>query len=215
MRNYMKWVGFTLSAVVMGLSASAQAIMVAPVSINEIYDPSTGEGHFDVFNNSSSGLYMFAVANDGVKSSWSNRPDWATGIVQKADWNADALNAINLSMAPWTGMAPTGWTLPTIGTNSWDSLFGASTNQVVVYMTGIDFFDVASYADNHLVPGGASLNEFRFSTNLLASPFVAWDENGNILMQGNTSETVVPVPAAIWLLGSGLLGLAGVARRRV
>lgn len=209
MKNYMKWVGFALSAVVMGLSASAQA-----VSINEIYDPFTGEGRFDVFNNSSSGLYMFAVANDGVNSSWSNRPDWATGIVQKADWNADALNAINSSMAPWGGEA-TGWTLPTIGTNSWDGLFGATTNQVVVYLTGFNFYDFAGYADDHLAPGGASLNEFRFSTNFPASPFVAWDGNGNILAQGNTSHTVVPVPAAIWLLGSGLLGLAGVVRRRV
>ena len=28
------------------------------------------------------------------------------------------------------------------------------------------------------------------------------------------SNAVVPVPAAVWLLGSGLLGLAGIARRR-
>jgi hypothetical protein len=26
--------------------------------------------------------------------------------------------------------------------------------------------------------------------------------------------TAVPLPAAVWLLGSGLLGLAGVARRK-
>ena len=28
------------------------------------------------------------------------------------------------------------------------------------------------------------------------------------------NSTVVPVPAAVWLFGSGLLGLVGVARRR-
>jgi len=28
-----------------------------------------------------------------------------------------------------------------------------------------------------------------------------------------TESTVVPVPAAVWLFGSGLLGLVGVARR--
>jgi len=30
----------------------------------------------------------------------------------------------------------------------------------------------------------------------------------------SVSTTVVPVPAAVWLFGSGLLGLAGIARRR-
>ena len=34
-------------------------------------------------------------------------------------------------------------------------------------------------------------------------------------MEGTVGQqTVVPVPAAVWLFGSGLLGLAGVARRR-
>lgn len=31
---------------------------------------------------------------------------------------------------------------------------------------------------------------------------------------GTTGTTVIPVPAAAWLLGSGLVGLAGIARRR-
>lgn len=34
----------------------------------------------------------------------------------------------------------------------------------------------------------------------------------NLVLRGNS--TVVPVPAAVWLFGSGLLGLIGVARRR-
>jgi len=32
---------------------------------------------------------------------------------------------------------------------------------------------------------------------------------------GTTPETVVPIPAAVWLFGSGLLGLIGIARRRI
>lgn len=37
---------------------------------------------------------------------------------------------------------------------------------------------------------------------------------GNATVSLNGTATLVPVPAALWLLGSGLLGLAGVARRR-
>ena len=39
------------------------------------------------------------------------------------------------------------------------------------------------------------------------SPFV-------FLTAGNITGTVVPVPAAVWLFGSGLLGLVGMARRK-
>lgn len=35
-----------------------------------------------------------------------------------------------------------------------------------------------------------------------------------LIMSGTGSATVVPVPAAVWLMGSGLLGLVGLARRR-
>lgn len=37
--------------------------------------------------------------------------------------------------------------------------------------------------------------------------------NGNVVST-DIVNTAVPVPAAVWLFGSGLLGLVGVARRR-
>jgi len=48
--------------------------------------------------------------------------------------------------------------------------------------------------------------------------FDAGDDNFNSNFAsgtwGNYSTTVVPVPAAVWLFGSGLIGLVGVARRK-
>lgn len=46
--------------------------------------------------------------------------------------------------------------------------------------------------------------------------FDAYDDGGNLVSGTWTSfqMTPVPVPAAVWLFGSGLLGLAGVARRK-
>jgi hypothetical protein len=45
-----------------------------------------------------------------------------------------------------------------------------------------------------------------------------WVDEGGIFDVNPTftagTVTIVPVPAAVWLLGSGLLGLVGVARRR-
>ena len=54
---------------------------------------------------------------------------------------------------------------------------------------------------------------------------LVWSDPFSVWVAGHTitgiatvslsgSATLVPVPAALWLLGSGLLGLAGIARRR-
>jgi hypothetical protein len=42
------------------------------------------------------------------------------------------------------------------------------------------------------------------------SPFAAFSESSGVI----TGSTTVPVPAAIWLFGSGLLGITGIARRK-
>jgi hypothetical protein len=51
-----------------------------------------------------------------------------------------------------------------------------------------------------------------FSFNSL---FTSFDDYGNLFGDWITVEvTAIPVPAAVWLFGSGLIGLAGVARRK-
>lgn len=69
---------------------------------------------------------------------------------------------------------------------------------------------------NSDINGNASHNIF---TSTGGMNVVGVDANGNILSLATrakvTQTGVVPVPAAAWLLGSGLLGLIGVARRKV
>ena len=47
-------------------------------------------------------------------------------------------------------------------------------------------------------------------TAMTAGPFVGFSPT----FSGTATMQAVPVPAAVWLFGSGLVGLAGVARRR-
>ncbi len=53
------------------------------------------------------------------------------------------------------------------------------------------------------VPDGFDLTNFNFNSNVLYPHGVA-----------TVTISAVPVPAAVWLMGSGLLGLVAVARRR-
>ena len=50
-------------------------------------------------------------------------------------------------------------------------------------------------------------------------PAESWDDDAEFFQTGFSStsnvDTFVPVPAAVWLFGSGLIGLAGLARRRM
>ncbi|WJW75206.1 VPLPA-CTERM sorting domain-containing protein [Thiohalobacter sp. IOR34] len=64
----------------------------------------------------------------------------------------------------------------------------------------IDAMDYSLYSDLSNVP---------YVTNGVAYNY---DENGNLTAIADLSA--VPVPAAVWLFGSGLLGLVGVARRK-
>ncbi len=43
---------------------------------------------------------------------------------------------------------------------------------------------------------------------------VSMADNGTVTFTGNGGPPPVPLPAAVWLFGSGVLGLVGVSRRR-
>ncbi len=45
-------------------------------------------------------------------------------------------------------------------------------------------------------------------------PFAGFNANFNANMTPTPDPSAVPVPAAVWLFGSGLLGLVGIARRK-
>lgn len=117
-------------------------------------------------------------------------------------------------------------------------LFGLDSLSDVQTLSGIDGLDAAD-AGNLLVLSldsrrlaevdpatGSVLGMFNLaSLTPQAIEGVTVDELGNIYLvaedtgTGNSrllvlSPSPVPVPAAVWLLGSGLAGLAGVARRR-
>jgi len=61
-----------------------------------------------------------------------------------------------------------------------------------------------AYSNRLKFLGGTNQIEFRAAGNDLTDYFYI----------RSADATVVPVPAAIWLFGSGLIGLVGIARRK-
>jgi hypothetical protein len=128
----------------------------------------------------------------------------------------------------WNGITPTAVQLNKNSGNA-SSVFGTATASAGVF----DSTTVASNPANWYLLGGATgVSGLGTAWNLYGVTGVTNPNNGNsgpialsllgtatlsangVTFGAATSGTPVPLPAAIWLLGSGLLGLAGVGRRK-
>ncbi|NOT10791.1 MAG: hypothetical protein HOP23_02990 [Methylococcaceae bacterium] len=101
-----------------------------------------------------------------------------------------------------------------------------SSGQTGWYLANNIYFTMAVYDFSNLSIAFTDANNWRFSGDLLMSP-----ENGGMLQGASLNDvgdfclgtgsyagcgqvSSVPVPAAIWLFGSGFLGFAGIANRK-
>jgi len=93
----------------------------------------------------------------------------------------------------------------------WAQTFNATTQ------TGIGSFTIDPGAAWSSVANGQIILSYdlfsRSPVDALFNPDTDTLSNGNLLT-ASASVTVVPLPAAVWLFGSALVGLAGFARRR-
>ena len=101
-----------------------------------------------------------------------------------------------------------------------DSILGAGTNTASFTGT-IDvngtFYTSADASVSTLTFTDGSLVDFNFVAldSSFNSNFLEFDDFSDMAGQwGAVTISPVPVPAAVWLFGSGLLGLAGIARRK-
>jgi hypothetical protein len=95
-----------------------------------------------------------------------------------------------------------GTTLLSGSFDSWS--FGPVGSNEVFNGSGPDIKDIGLLRELGVDPS-TPFNFFGFSVE---------SSNGSVISTDIVNTAVVPVPAAVWLFGSGLLGLVGVARRR-
>ena len=84
---------------------------------------------------------------------------------------------------------------------------GSSRTELLTFsISGVDGDSIHDYAV------GSTLNPS--SGEYFAAHIAGFDETYGVDSAQFSGSTVVPVPAAVWLFGSGLIGLAGIARRK-
>jgi hypothetical protein len=156
-----------------------------------------------------SGAAALLTVDDVINLPTGTSKDWSA----KANSNQNGFGNFDMTVVAGERLDPT----LTFSTNL--GLDQSATDSILDYVaTNTDGFVFAAHISgfedlNPLDPidpidgtGECTVDEeenYSAGCNILTSVFVATD-----------SLTPVPVPAAVWLFGSGLLGLAGIARRR-
>lgn len=196
-----------VSACVLTLSTlSAEAALVSRLGGQAYYDDQLG-------------ITWTANADINGLDTWDNQVAWAAGL------NIDGV---------------TGWRLASMDVNGDGGVVSCAYDQVdcmdneyghlfnygagTVYGNGISvsnpgpFSNIQSgfsWSGTDLGPSSATASAFTFFSGGQVSEltksfnFSAW-----AVHEGDVGASTVPVPAAVWLFGSSLLGLAGVAWRR-
>lgn len=121
-------------------------------------------------------------------------------------WNLDTHGATQALCAPGTGK----YTLFTTGNSTAIDCINGGT---VVDITGSAL--VGSVAAGQYTGSGTLVSAGNVGDKWGAFDGTPYSEIFQVTVTGTANGgTVIPIPAAVWLLGSGLLGLVGVARRK-
>jgi hypothetical protein len=173
------------------LDAAAQSFIAAAggtagVSYSLIAGSTTGTT-LNFLTSSTNDLTTKAIAN-ATKGTWSNSITQLVGNLNAGDGTA---TSVNLTYGPF------------------DDAIGSPN-----FLTGgHNLWQTGDAQLNNLALGTVQTNLYQYSLTGFSGTRTAAAILGPVQLTG-TSFSVVPVPAAVWLMGSALLSLFGAARRR-
>jgi len=173
-----------------------------------------GSGNFQAYYDDQLDISWTANANINSSDTWDNQVAWAAGL------DVDGV---------------TGWRLPSMDVNGDGTIVSCTADQTVCMDN--EYGHLFNYGAGTVFGSGITASSPGPFSNVQSSvywsgtesdPFNAWLFNFNLGSQGPGNKSgnrfawavhsgnvsAVPVPAAVWLFGSGLIGLLGLARRK-
>ena len=175
----------------MTATTQAEAIVV-------VWDGGQEPTPYGVYNDSAYDAYAIIFPHNSASDAYTDN-GWTAQIVTRAEWESDS----------FTFTDPNGWTPPAPSSIDWDTAFPApfpeGHSKVVAYWLGAG-------SASPILAGGTSLEGFWTDVNPDGEwPGIGLDIDGNSIPAFVSS---IPLPPAIWLFGSGLLGLVGMTRNK-
>ncbi len=160
-------------------------------------------------------LKQFGVDAGAFQDVAANAGDTVDASVYAMNWNGDNFNNVFLlqifALDANGDNISGGFTPFAQATAGSDAIVGGSFDYVLAGTDGGNDFDWTQMMVSAVMPTDTASTRIQLIHILEASTAAG----GAIFLDNASLEvSAVPVPAAVWLFGSGLLGLVGVARRR-
>lgn len=199
-------VGTLLALLAFG-SQSALANHISPLGIDVSLYSSDGAGNFqikiDEYMSAYGALWVGSVDGIGAVGSWdatSSSPNFAISL------SGASVSGPGTATLNYQGMADASKSMFSTSSTQWAVNFdvdGFATD--AAKYSAIVNYSIAGYNPTQAYSITASVNDCCVDVMPPDMPSVHGETSFNV--------AAVPVPAAAWLLGSGLLGLIGVARK--
>jgi hypothetical protein len=204
--------GLTGSTTVLGGDANLQKLFSADAA-GDVIEWSVQGGQYNGNNGASTtqfsvtGAAQFITTTTGsttsnlVQKNTANLTHWAglSNDVSTINANSGGANSVEGPSAATAGV----WDYPVPGGTSGWYKNGPGTGNL---------YDGTTAQNLYYITGGGSTGAKVLST---VEGTATLTSSGLVLAGATTTPPAVPLPAAVWLLGSGLLGLTGVARRKL
>lgn len=139
----------------------------------------------------------------------------SSGTATNGDSWTDTLTDLNISVDNSSGQELTfsfSYDITAIASATGDE---ALAGALVDLLDDLGFVDILAEADADSIFGPASANDSQFGSFAFTLLDGEFNNIAGVVDSLGSASSVVPVPASIWLFGSGLLGLVGIARRKL